>query len=144
MLKVVENCRPAVSFARVLLICSLFAIGFASTARADEYQYTITFDPSGQSGLSMSATFLAGMLPGGLGTIVPASVQILNAPAWYSDPYGANIAVTATSVGLEIDTQTCPGGCDNIVDYLKPQDIGHVSLPLAITGPGTYQFGLDP
>ena len=44
MLKVVENCRPAVS-ARVLLICSL-AIGFASTARADEYQYTITFDPS--------------------------------------------------------------------------------------------------
>ncbi len=92
----------------------------------------------------MSATFLAGMLPGGLGTFVSASVQILNAPAWYSDPYGANIAVTATSVGLEIDTQTCPGGCDNIVDYLKPQDIGHVSLPLAITGPGTYQFGLDP
>jgi hypothetical protein len=66
--------------ARVLLICSL-AIGFASTARADEYQYTITFDPSSQSGLSMSATFLAGMLPGGLGTIDPASVQILNAPA---------------------------------------------------------------
>ena len=76
MLKVVENCRPAVPFARVLLICSLFAIGFASTARADEYQHTITFDPSSQSGLSMSATFLAGMLPGGLGTIDPASVQI--------------------------------------------------------------------
>jgi hypothetical protein len=78
MLKVVENCRPR--SARVLLISSL-AIGFASTARADEYQYTITFDPSSQSGLSMSATFLAGMLPGGLGTIDPASVQILNAPA---------------------------------------------------------------
>ena len=77
------------------------------------------------------------MLPGGLGTIVPASVQILNAPAWYSDPYGANIAVTATSVGWEIDTQTCPGGCDNIFDYLKPRDIGHVSLPLAI---GDSQF----
>ena len=142
MLKVVENCRPAVPFARVLLICSLFAIGFASTARADEYQHTITFDPSSQSGLSMSATFLAGMLPGGLGTIYQQAYRFPNAPAW--DPYGANIAVTATSVRLEIDTQTCPGGCDNTVDYLKPQDIGHVSLPLAITGPGTYQFGLDP
>jgi hypothetical protein len=65
----------------VLLICSLFAIGFASAARADEYQYPIRFDPSSHSGLSMSATFLAGMLPGGLGTIDPASVQILNAPA---------------------------------------------------------------
>ena len=26
---------------------------------------------------------------------------------------------------------------------ISRQDIGHVSLPLAITGPGTYQFGLD-
>lgn len=45
----------------VLLICSLFAIGFASAARADEYQYPISFDPSSHSGLSMSATFLAGI-----------------------------------------------------------------------------------
>jgi hypothetical protein len=33
---------------------------------------------------------------------------------------------------------------NNIVDYFKPQDIGHVSLRLAITGPGNDQVGLDP
>ena len=33
---------------------------------------------------------------------------------------------------------------NNIVDYIKPQNIGYVSLPLATTGPGTYQIGLNP
>jgi len=58
-----------------------------------------------------SVESVTGMLPGGVGTIDPASVQILNAPTWSSDPYGA-IAVTATSLGVEIDAQTCPGGCE--------------------------------
>jgi len=50
MLKVVDNRKARRSIGRrVPVICSLFAIAFASTARANEYQYPIMFDPSSQS-----------------------------------------------------------------------------------------------
>jgi hypothetical protein len=84
MLKRVRNLRVAVLLARVLLVCSIFAVGLAPSAKADEYQYTITFDPFDPlnlTGLSMSATFEATSLPGSTDLDVdPSSVHILNSP----------------------------------------------------------------
>ena len=139
MVKVPGKSRAAVLSARVLLVSSLFAIGLAPSARADDYQYTITFDPLNQSGLSMSATFDATSLPGSTGLDVdPSSVQILNSP--YAAPFVENITVQNDSLFMSIDMQTCPGGCGS-ANYLERRDVGQVSLLNPITGPGTYQFG---
>jgi hypothetical protein len=140
MVKVAGNRSAAVLVARFLLVCTLLAIGFTSNARANEYQYTITFDPMNLSGLSMSVKFDATSLPGSTGlNIDPSDVQIFNSP--YAAPYVESVSVQNNSLSLAIDMQTCPGGCDGIAGYLTRRDVGIVDLLNPITGPGTYQFG---
>ena len=140
MFKLVGNRRAAVVLILLLLVGFLFAIGLAPAARADEYQYTITFDPLNLSGLSMSVMFDAASLPSSLGLAIdPGSVQILNAPDPGSTVY--NVSVLGDFVSVELRSETCPGGCDGISGYLDHRTVGDASLLNPITGPGTYQFG---
>jgi hypothetical protein len=140
MFNLMGNRRAAVVLARLLLVCSLFAIGLGPAARANEYQYTITFDPLNLSGLSMGVMFDAASLPGTFGLAIdPGSVQILNAP----DPGStvSSVSVFGDFVSVELRSETCPGGCDGIPGYLDHRTVGDASLLNPIAGPGTYQFG---
>ena len=140
MFILVGNRSVAVVLARLLLVCSLFAIGLAPAARADEYQYTIAFDPLNLSGLSMSVMFDAASLPSSSALAIdPGSIQILNAPDPGSTVY--NVSLYGDFVSMELRSETCPGGCDGISGYLDHRTVGDASLLNPITGPGTYQFG---
>ena len=145
MVQFERNRRGAALLARVVLVCSLFAIGLAAPARANDYQYTITVDPLNLSGLSMSVMFDATSLPGSTGLNVdPSTVQILNSP--YASPYVEDVSILPENndtIEMSIDTQTCPGGCDGIPNYLTRSDTAFIELLKPITGPGIYQFGQE-
>jgi hypothetical protein len=115
MLNIVENRRSAVAFARVLLVCSLLAIGLAPAAKADaqSYQYTITFTsaPEYGNGLSfnMALSFVtSGLLGSGTTNIDPDSVVVLAAPL-----NDSSSLVPLTANNREFDAsfvgQACPG-----------------------------------
>jgi hypothetical protein len=110
----------------VLLVCSLFAIGFTPAANADSYEYTVTFNSaaylSGESKLTMAVSFvLPGLLDGTMTSINPSAVHVLEAPI-ADAPVGVNnsyLPVSSSLVSLSASNQeidvvftelVCPGG----------------------------------
>ena len=104
MVKVAWNRRAAVLLARVLLVCSFFAIGLAPQVKAESFEYTVTF--GGDTYLSQGfklTTAISFTLPTLLGSdsvnIDPSSVQVLEAPvASAPDTTGTIFTTVASSL----------------------------------------------
>jgi hypothetical protein len=143
MFNVVENRRAAFAFARVLLVCSLFAIGFTPAANADaqSYQYTITFTsaPEYGDGLSfnMALSFVtSGLLGSGTTNIDPNSVVVLAAPL--NDSSLVSLTANNGEFHASFVGQACPG-CGYLPGQFERDDSYSDFLQNPITAPGTYQ-----
>jgi hypothetical protein len=143
MLKVVENRGAAAAIGRVLLVCSLLAIGIVPIAKADaqSYQYTVTFTsaPEYGDGLSfnMALSFVtSGLLGSGTTNIDPNSVVVLAAPLNDSS------LVSLTANNGEFDAsfvgQACPG-CGYLPGQFERDDHYSTFFQNPITTTGTYQ-----
>jgi hypothetical protein len=143
MLEVSGNRRAAVTLARVLVVCSLFVIGLAPSAKADaqSYKYTITFTsaPEYGGGLSfnMAVSFVtSGLLGSGTMSIDPNSVVVLAAPL------DDSTLVSLTANNGEFDAsfvgQACPG-CGYLPGQFERDDHYSDFFLNPITAPGTYQ-----
>jgi hypothetical protein len=144
MVKLEGNRRAAVLSVRLLLVCSFLMIGLAPSARADGYQYTVTFDPSNSTGDSFSISFdTTSILGSSLVTIDPGDVKVLNAEFQGLPASGfyvlGDITVRDDYFAVTLQRERCPGGCNNISNYLDDQITGNAHLLNPITSPGTYQ-----
>jgi hypothetical protein len=141
MVEVVGNRRAALRFFRVLLVCSLFAIGLAVSARADDFQYTVTFDPSNVTGDSFSVSFDTTSLLGSTTVnINPSDGHVVFGP--HPNEYVSDISVSDNIFSVVITSERCPGGC-GIPGYLDDVTTGTASFLTPITAPGTDQI-TDP
>jgi len=102
MVKVAWNRRAAVLLARVLLVCSFFAIGLAPPVKAESFEYTVTFggDTYLSQGLKLTTAIsftLPTLLSSDFVNIDPGNVQVLEAPVAFAPDTTGTIFTTVAS-----------------------------------------------
>jgi hypothetical protein len=141
MVKLVLNFTVSASLARALLVCYVVTIGFAPSAKADDYQYTVTFDPSNSTGLSTTFAFeTTSLLGSATVSIDPSDIQLIAAPH-----AGSVIqSLEANNQGFAVDwllirnpSLWSSEHCSN-ANCVSDDAAGTFLNP--ITAPGTYQF----
>jgi hypothetical protein len=144
MVKLERNRRASVLLARVLLVCSFFAVGLAPSAKADEYQYTVSF--AGASSFDLggaTVTFDTSSIINGPTVIDPSSVQVLEAPQ------GDSLVSLFLNAGDFFSMSffapcgtTYPNSrpCTNIANQNNEYDSYQGSFFTPVTAPGTYSF----
>ena len=155
MVKVAGNLRAAVLSARVLLVCSLFAIGLAPSAGADFYQYTVTFDPLNATCAVRDCLYTkfsfdtTSLLGNASVSINPSEVQVIAAPHEGFDVtnFITNLNVSSSSFSVVWLSKIGPvsDGCfGELTNFNCFNSAGNGTFLNPITSPGTYQFdGID-
>jgi hypothetical protein len=142
MLKLERNRRVVVLSARLLLVFSFFAIGLAPAARAEGYQYTVTFTDNTGMGFSAAVTFNTSSILNSSSTFIdPSDVQVLEAIQGDSLDglifSGQNFDMDFTApCSATVQGCTITPGQGNEIDNYR----GVFNTP--VTAPGTYSFDL--
>jgi hypothetical protein len=120
MVKLGKIRRAAVLSVRLLPISSIFVIGLAPSARADDFQYTLTFDTFNAYGMDTSFSFDTTSLLGTTNaSIDPSDVHIIAAPNSGGDVTHNTESLTASSSGFSFsliarsDPAPCAGAFTN-------------------------------
>jgi hypothetical protein len=144
MVKLGKIRRAAVLSVGLSLISSIFVIGSAPSARADDFQYTVTFDTFNAYGMYTSFSFDTTSLLGTTNvSIDPSDVHIIAAPNSGGDVTYNTESLTASSSGFRFSLigrsgpDPCAGAFTNF-NCINTWGTGEFTNP--ITSPGTYQF----